>query len=314
MVVYIDLMFAANLAIDFALLWLTAWMVKRKPKIWRLLLAALAGALYVVMMFVPQLSFLYTFLVKIGLSLVMLWIAFGFHSLQMFARAFGAFYVINFAAAGCILGVHYLLQSTGELWEGMLFTASGGLAYRLTIGFGFVLLILPLGFILFRFVHASRISRQKLDSYIGEVAVEIGDATIVCPGLLDTGNRLSDPLTRAPVMVMEAALWEDRLPASWRGRLGKEGADRLLLDEDGQTFPWQDRLRIVPYRGVNRSSSFMLALKPDRVTVRLGGEDTVSEKVLIGLDGGTLSPDGAYRAIIHPELAGGPNTDKTAPS
>ncbi|MFD1904855.1 sigma-E processing peptidase SpoIIGA [Paenibacillus rhizoplanae] len=43
-------------------------MVKHKVIWWRLTLSALTGALYVVMMFVPELSFLYTFLIKFGLS------------------------------------------------------------------------------------------------------------------------------------------------------------------------------------------------------------------------------------------------------
>lgn len=302
MVVYIDLIFAANLLIDGILLWLTGWLVKLKVSWWRLALSALVGALYVVMMFVPELSFLYTFLIKFGLSVVMLWIAFGFRSLQSYLRVLGAFYIINFAAAGGIVGIHYLLQSSGDIWNGILFTSSGGQAYRMKIGFWFVLAVLPL-VLPFKLFHSSRVRREQLESYIGEVTVEIDGVTVVCPGLLDTGNRLSDPLTRIPVMVMEASLWEGHLPASWKGRLTQTSADTLLLETDGQSFAWQDRMRLVPYRGINRGSSFMLALKPDLVKIQLGEETFYSKRVLIGLDGGTLSGDGAYRAVIHPDLA-----------
>lgn len=303
LVVYIDLIFAANLLIDGILLWLTGWLVKLKVSWWRLALSALVGALYVVMMFVPELSFLYTFLIKFGLSVVMLWIAFGFRSLQSYLRVLGAFYIINFAAAGGIVGIHYLLQSSGDIWNGILFTSSGGQAYRMKIGFWFVLAVLPLVLLLFKLFHSSRVRREQLESYIGEVTVEIDGVTVVCPGLLDTGNRLSDPLTRIPVMVMEASLWEGHLPASWKGRLTQTSADTLLLETDGQSFAWQDRMRLVPYRGINRGSSFMLALKPDLVKIQLGEETFYSKRVLIGLDGGTLSGDGAYRAVIHPDLA-----------
>lgn len=303
LVVYIDLIFAANLLIDGILLWLTGWLVKLKMSWWRLAFSALVGALYVVMMFVPELSFLYTFLIKFGLSLFMLWIAFGFRSLQSYLRSLGAFYIINFAAAGGILGIHYLLQSSGDIWNGIMFTASGGHAYRLQIGFGFVLVMIPLVLVCFRAVHSSRIRREQLESYIGEVIVEIDGVTVSCPGLLDTGNRLCDPLTRIPVMVMEASIWEGYLPASWKGRLTQDGADRLLLETDGQSFAWQDRIRLVPYRGINRGASFMLALKPDLVVIKLGEDTFYNKRVLIGLDGGTLSGDGAYRAVIHPDLA-----------
>lgn len=297
------MIFAANLLIDGVLLWLTAWLVKLKVSWWRLGLSALVGALYVVMMFVPELSFLYTFLIKFALSLVMLWISFGFRSLQSYLRALGAFYIINFAAAGGILGFHYLLQSSGDIWNGIMFTSTGGQAHRLKIGFWFVLAVFPLVLFIFKLSQSSKVRREQLESYIGEVSVEIEGVSVVCPGLLDTGNRLSDPLTRIPVMVMEASLWEGHLPASWKGRLTQTGADTLLLETDGQSFAWQDRMRLVPYRGINRGSSFMLALKPDLVKIKLGGQTYTSKRVLIGLDGGTLSGDGAYRAVIHPDLA-----------
>lgn len=303
LVVYIDLIFAANLLIDGVLLWLTGWLVKMKVSWWRLILSAVVGALYVVMMFVPELSFLYTFLIKFSLSVIMLWIAFGFRSLQSYLRVLGAFYIINFAAAGGIVGVHYLLQNTGDIWNGILFTSTGGQAYRLKIGFWFVLAILPLVLLVFKLTHASRVRREQLETYIGEVSVEISGVTVTCSGLLDTGNRLSDPLTRTPVMVMEASLWEDHLPDTWRGRLTQDGVDRLLLETDGQSFAWQDRMRLVPYRGINRGAAFMLALKPDLVMIKLGEETFYNKRVLIGLDGGTLSGDGAYRAVIHPDLA-----------
>lgn len=106
--------------------------------------------------------------------------------------------------------------------------------------------------ICFKAVHSSRIRREQLETYIGEVVVEIDGVTVSCPGLLDTGNRLCDPLTRIPVMVMESSLWEGHLPETWKGRLTQDGADKLLLETDGQSFAWQDRMRLVPYRGVNR--------------------------------------------------------------
>ncbi|WP_187355393.1 sigma-E processing peptidase SpoIIGA ['Paenibacillus yunnanensis' Narsing Rao et al. 2020] len=313
LVVYIDLIFLANLLIDGVLIWLSGWLVKLKVPWWRLVLSALAGALYVVMMFVPELSFLYTFLIKFGLSVIMLLIAFGYRSLQSYLRVLGAFYIINFAAAGGIVGIHYLLQSSSDIWDGILFTAAGGQAYRFRIAFWFVLAALPIVLMLFKLVQSSRERRERLETYIGEVCVEIDGVCVTCTGLLDTGNRLSDPLTHIPVMVMESSLWEGHLPASWKGRLNRTGADRLLLETDGQSFAWQDRLRLVPYRGVNRGSAFMLALKPDLVRVTLGGECFCSRRVLIGLDGGVLSGDGAYRAIIHPELADPANAETAVP-
>lgn len=302
LVVYIDLIFITNLLIDGALLWLTAWMRKLRFRWWRLTVSAAVGALYVVMMFVPQLSFMYTFVIKFALSLLMLWIVFGFGSLQNYIRNMGAFYIINFAAAGGIIGIHYLLQNSGEIFNGIWYTASGGLSFELKIGFWFTFIMCFAVLLWFKLVYASRRKLENRQEYMGEVIAFVGDCQIHCTGLLDTGNQLTDPLTRTPVMVMEASLWKEKLPAAWMERLSEGEPDKLVLELDDEEFEWRDRLRLVPYRGVNRGSAFMLAIKPDAVEIRIGDQTSRSSKVLIGLDGGQLSGDRSYQAIIHPDL------------
>lgn len=305
MVVYLDLIFLMNLLIDGSLLAVTAWMRKRKVVVWRLLLSAAVGASYVVMMFLPELSFLFTFLVKFLFSVVMLWIAFGFGSLQNYLRNLGAFYIVNFAAAGGILGIHYLLQSSGDLWNGIWYSASGGMGFSLQIGTLFVLFVFFAVLIWFKLVISSRRRQELISSYLAEVKVRIGEAEICCTGLIDTGNQLTDPLSRLPVMVMETSLWSEFLPGSLKGLEAGSQADNLILEwSEDEEFPWRDRLRLVPYRGLNRGSQFMVALKPDEVTVMLEGREIRNTRVLVGLDGGSLSSEGAYRAIIHPSLAG----------
>ncbi|MGP0587706.1 sigma-E processing peptidase SpoIIGA [Paenibacillus timonensis] len=303
MIVYIDLLFLMNLLIDASLLLVTAWMRKQKIIFWRLALSAGVGAMYVVMMFLPELSFLYTFLVKFLFSVVMLWLAFGFGSLQNYLRNMGAFYIVNFAAAGGILGVHYLLQDSGEIWSGIWYSASGGLSFSIKIGAFFILVCFFIVLFWFKRVIAARQRQERIHSFLAEMEVRIGDTTIACTGLIDTGNQLTDPLSRLPVTVMEASLWEGVLPPSYRGKLADERADNLILELTGAgDFPWPERLRLVPYRGINKGTQFMLALKPDEVTVHLEGREHRTTRVLIGLDGGRLSTEGTYRAIVHPAL------------
>lgn len=305
LVVYIDLIFLTNLLIDGALLLTTAWMRKQQAKLWRISLSAVVGALYCLMMFLPALSFMYTFLTKFLFSLVMLWIAFGFGSLQNYLRNLGAFYVVNFVAAGGILGIHYLLMSSSDIWNGILFTQSGGFSFELKVGSFFSFAAFFAVLFWFRNVQKNKQRQERLTSFTGEVTVTIGDFSVTCTGLVDTGNQLTDPLSRLPVMVMEASLLEQKLPKGWKEQLAEGRADNLLLtlDED-DSFPWRDRLRLVPFRGINKGNGaqFMLALKPDEVCVQLEGNLYRTRRVLIGLDGGRLSTEGSYRAIIHPQM------------
>ncbi|MEF2964663.1 sigma-E processing peptidase SpoIIGA [Paenibacillus sp. M1] len=306
MVVYLDLIFLMNLLIDGSLLAATAWMRKLKPAIWRLILSAGVGASYVVMMFLPELSFMFTFIVKFLFSVAMLWIAFGFGSLQNYLRNLGAFYIVNFVAAGGILGIHYLMQNSGELWNGIFYTATGGMQFSLKVGAVFVLVVFFAVLAWFRLVLASRRRQERLASFFAEVRVRIDEAEVRCTGLVDTGNQLTDPLSRLPVMVMETSLFRDYLPDTLTEPGAGMQADNLLLEcAEDEAFPWRDRLRLVPYRGINKGSQFMLAMKPDEVGIMADGREFVTNRVLIGLDAGRLSAEGAYRAIIHPALTDG---------
>lgn len=305
MVVYMDLIFLANLLIDGAILTATARIRGVRPKPGRIALSALLGASYVVMMLVPSLSFMFTFFVKCLFSMAMIVIAFGFGGTQTFLRNLGAFYVVNFAVAGGMFGIHYMLQSSGEVMNGILITQSGGGVFMLKVApLLTVLLFMPLLW-LFRTVFVSAKRRRELTQYFAEVRIRIDEHETVCIGLIDTGNQLYDPLTRTPVMVAEAANWSDVLPESWLQRIRKAEVDQLIagIGTETETFPWQDRLRLIPYRGVNRGTQFMLALKPDKVVIVLNETEIVNEKVLVGLDGGKLCADGSYQAIIHPALA-----------
>ncbi|SEN12286.1 sigma-E processing peptidase SpoIIGA [Paenibacillus sp. OV219] len=301
--VYIDVLFMVNLLIDGSNLLLTAWVRSIRAKWWRVLLAAIIGALYAILIVFPPLSFLFTIVIKIALSFAMLLTAFGFGSVQHFVRNVGAFYGVNFAAAGAVLGAHYLLMnSSNKLWQTVV-TVNGSPSFMLKSSMLFVFCLVGVGYYIYRSVMTQRKERNLVTTHLAEVKVRVDGVEHTCTGLIDTGNQLYEPLTRTPVMVMEAAVWQDVLPASWIHQIREAQVDKLLASmTDEEPFIWRDRLRLVPYRGVNRGAQFMLAIKPDLVTIDREGELFESKKVLIGLDAGKLTHDGTYQAIIHPSL------------
>lgn len=302
MVVYIDLIFLANLFIDAVLLMVTAWMRKIRPVWWRLMVSSwnrrnvrghdvCAGT--VLFIYVPDQTGI------IGHNA-----AGGFWIWQhaKVSSYNGCFLHDQFCSCRWHFGDALFSPKYGELFNGIWYTASGGMSFELKIAFWFILFAFGGVMLFFRIVQSSKQRTERMSGFLGQVQVWIGQDHIECTGLLDTGNQLYDPLTRTPVMVMEAALWESYLPASWLRKCSEGNADQLVMELGDESFSWQDRVRLVPYRGINRSHSFMLALKPDRVEVVMNGAHFVHHRVLIGLDGGTLSAEGKYRAIIHPDV------------
>ncbi|UKS30268.1 sigma-E processing peptidase SpoIIGA [Paenibacillus sp. HWE-109] len=303
MVVYADLIFLLNFLMDAAMLIVTAKTRKISFKWWRIVGSSFLGAAYVVIMFLPVPLFLFTFSVKCMFCIGMIMTAFGFGSLQNLLRNLGTFLLVNFAVAGGMFGIHYVLASSSDVMNGIVFTQSGVALFQLNIGsMLFVLaLLIPLLW-WFKTVFQSTKQREVMTSFLAEITIHVGDYTASCKGLIDTGNQLYDPLTRTPVMVMEVSEWGDVFPEEWLKRIRSADVDQIISGLGEEAFEWQDRLRLVPYRGVNRNTQFMLAIKPDKVVITHNEVQTEAFKVLIGLDGGKLCHDGSYQAIIHPAL------------
>ncbi|OPH47522.1 sigma-E processing peptidase SpoIIGA [Paenibacillus ferrarius] len=303
MVVYADLIFLLNFLMDAAILIVTAKTRKISFKWWRIVGSSFLGASYVVIMFLPVPLFLFTFSVKCMFCIGMIMTAFGFGSLQNLLRNLGTFLLVNFAVAGGMFGIHYVLASSSDVMKGIVFTQSGVALFQLNMGgILFVLaLLIPLLW-WFKTVFQSTKQREVMTTFLAEITIHVGDYTASCKGLIDTGNQLYDPLTRTPVMVMEVSEWGDVFPAQWLERIRSADVDQIISGLGEEEFVWQDRLRLVPYRGVNRNTQFMLAIKPDKVVITHNQTQTEASKVLIGLDGGKLCSDGSYQAIIHPAL------------
>jgi stage II sporulation protein GA (sporulation sigma-E factor processing peptidase) len=306
MTVYVDLVFLTNLAVDGTVLLATAKTRHLVPARSRLFAAAIVGALYAAVMFWAHIPYLYSFGAKVLISLIMVLMTFGYGGPLQLVRNFGAFYLVNFATLGGVIGLNYLLQSSGSAWEGMTYTSEGGILLEWQMQLGLFMLTFLLSIWLFQSTSEVRRKRQELEQLFWTIEVKVEERIWTLQALLDTGNRLYEPLTRIPVMIMETGVWKDDLPLGWYERLKDESPDVLISEMDTSTtesYAWLNRLRLIPYRAVNGHSRLMLAVKPDVVLLSREGHPPIEvTRILIGLDGGTLSSEGNYRAIIHPDM------------
>lgn len=302
MIVYVDLIFFMNFVIDGILLLATGWTRKIKMKGWRIAAGAAVGAMYVILMLFPETSILFTLLFKFIFSVLMILVSFGMGRFQQFLRTMGAFYLVNFVAAGGILGIHYMLLSSGDVMNGIWYTHTGGFSFELKLSLGFVLIALLL--IVWFYLRVSKGAQRQAEvtQWITDLIVCLDEFEFNCKGLIDTGNRLYDPLTNTPVMVIEVEVMQSYIPESWVKRIQNAEVEQIFMDLDKTCFKGQERIRLVPFRGINKGGQFMLAIKPDEVKVRYNEQWITTSKVLVGLNGGKLSSDGSYQAILHPAL------------
>ncbi|MGE5552432.1 MAG: sigma-E processing peptidase SpoIIGA [Betaproteobacteria bacterium] len=131
--------------------------------------------------------------------------------------------------------------------------------------------------------------------------VELLDRQVRATALLDTGNRLTDPLTGHPVVILGSDLREELLPP--------EAAEAVAVAAENPAAgvsllagtPFASRVRLVPYSTLGREQGLLLCLRAD--TVRIAGkEGPATETALIAFHSQPLDRAGYYQALAHPVL------------
>lgn len=297
MTMYADVVFLTNAIIDYMLLYITGHICRQPLRKRRLLLASLVGAAYTVFLFFPPLSFAFTFLAKFLFSCFMLLLAFRWTRIWNHLRLLGVFYAVSFFIGGGLLGIHLMLKEKSEIVNGIVVTHTGSSGTDPTLWF--IVIGFPLLWWCTRRSYYSLKANRQADMQHVRLEVDVFGHTISCQGFIDTGNRLYDPLSRTPVTVMEAQIWEGILPKELMQQLdGDMQVDELNIPEEESC--WLERMRFIPYRTVSSQSSFLVAIRPDEVRIYTDDKAYRLTRMLIGLRTVRLTADGSYQAIVHP--------------
>ncbi len=202
MKVYIDLVYLFNFYLDTMILLTTALVLKRNTSWKRILLSSLCGSITILFLFIPLSSSL-LFLFKIVVALIMNIIAFRYIDLKYTISNLLYFYMISIILGGFL---YYLNLEFNATKIGRLF-----IQHHLNGTGIFLLLISPLILVLY-------IKQQKKNKTLYQLSYPIkivfkNKQEYVLNSFLDTGNRLIDPITNKPIILVEkGVLPETDLP------------------------------------------------------------------------------------------------------
>ena len=113
MVIYVDVLFVVNFFITYLLLFATSFLAKSEMKQYRAIIASLAGGLYSLVIICDKLNFLISTLGKIAVSILIVFIAFGFKRFTVFLKNFFVFYFSNLIFLGVIYAVYMYFSPNG---------------------------------------------------------------------------------------------------------------------------------------------------------------------------------------------------------
>ena len=218
MTVYLEYAIIDNLVINTLLLWFTFRTVKQAAPKWKILLSAVAGTVFALVLPLVNVA-LSGVTAGAGAAAVMVLLKIFVGALMVFIVQHKSFvrYILfllifvayTFALGGAIYGVTH---ATSALPKAVTSVPIG-----VFIGAGTVFL-----WVLFKLIKFLNV-RHSINNYLRDVIITYKDNKFKITSYLDTGNRLIDPKSNAPVVIITMSLFLKMFP--------DVSVDRILLNK-----------------------------------------------------------------------------------
>ncbi|WP_378951996.1 sigma-E processing peptidase SpoIIGA [Pelosinus sp. sgz500959] len=293
MYVYADVIFFINFVMNSVILLLTAWTADIKYKVWRILLSATVGSCYVLISLLPGMLMMAHFWFKMLMAFSLILLAFGFQPRRIIFLLVAFFYVISFILGGSVVGWLYFGQTSYYLGNSIILT---------NLSWTHLLWGSLLGISLVMIVVRRMIVRATRHSHLYQVILEYEKRRIELTAMLDTGNGLYTLIDRKPVILVNQHAIEPLLSQQVKYFLQNHSPETWLSNlNECMDLVWLSRVQIIPYHSIGHKS-MLLAFRLDYFMITGKGGDIDIGDVMIGIYSGTLSGDGAYDVLLHPQI------------
>lgn len=296
--VYVDVLLAVNFIMDFFILWVTGKACGLKIRVLRLFAGALLGAMYALVVFIPETSVLVSLGAKILCSFFMLLLAFAPLSPGRFCRAVCYMYLASFAMGGAVIGAVYIFSNK----QGAVHSLNGAAVLTGTFSYPWLIIAVLTALFLGNGGIAWVKKNFLAQRLVYKLIIGIEDKEIQVEALLDTGNQLTDSLTQKPVIIIGTQVLEGYVPLEILEAAGSDGNTDItglgnILEER-----WMKRLRLLNFNSVGKKHGLMVGLRADYAEVRTDIKTIRSEEIVIGLLKGALKKSSKYQALLPPQL------------
>ncbi|WHH58898.1 sigma-E processing peptidase SpoIIGA [Petroclostridium sp. X23] len=299
-VVYVDVLFIINFLVNYMLLWTTGKILKRNMSMIRLIIAAVIGAFYAVIMFFPAFKIYYTMLAKVLFSMMLVAVAYNVEKVKDFFRVLATFYVVSFTFGGTALGLFYFTD-IGAFAGAML---SNGIIY-FNLPWKTLVISSITAYIIIRITWRMFQRNIHKDNMLIPLHIIFDSRSICVDALIDTGNSLHDPISNFPVVIVEFQAIKELLPEEIQRIFNEYGENDLnIISKVMSDSLWISRFRLIPFSSLGKENGMLIGFKPDEVEIVEGDHKKDLKDIIVGIYNKRLSKDDKYRALLHPEVIG----------
>lgn len=270
--VYLDALFLLSGLIDYCLLLICGKLADVTAGKLRLLAGTVLGALYSLTVVIFFNSVFSALLTKLVASLLIVLLSYGFGRVSRFLRLWSVYIISNFTLIGSVLAIGWIRENDPY-----------------TIRFSNIVIAAVLFY-----VAVSLLLKRMIRMRDRDVTVEIEYCGKRCSlhALVDTGNLLRDPLSHAPVVIVDLCAVKSLFDSKTYSMLETVESENYLYL--ARTMGLSNRVRLIPYYTVGSKSELMLAFRPDAIFVN----QRELKHALVAFSPSHISSCGEFEALV----------------
>ena len=285
MIIYIDIIFIENIIMNTIILYVTAIILKQKVKIIRLIISAVIGSIYSILMYITKLNIYSSIISKFILSVVMAYVAFKPNDVKKIFKQIIIFYLTSFTFGGVAFALLYFVRPEDILYQNGVLIGTYPIKMILAGGI--------LGFIIITIAFKNIKSKLSKQDMFCDVKLKLEEKTLSFKAIIDTGNFLRDPISKAPVIIVEKETLKGFLPAEI-----VDNTHDIINGKNVELGAFSQRIRVIPFKSLGKENGLILGFKLNNALIEYQDIGYRAKNVIIGIYNGRLSRSGKYNALV----------------
>jgi len=262
MTIYIDIVFFINFFFDSILLFSTSLILKRNTNFKKIFLSSFIGAMSIFALFI-KINSLSLFIIKNFFAFFMVIVAFGYKNIKYTIKNFIYLYITSIVLGGFLYLINIEFSYKND---GIIFYNNG-----LSINFITLLVLSPI--IMYLYIKQIKDLKNNYSKYYQTKIYFKSGNVIKVSSFLDTGNNLTDPYKKRPIIIINKNLVKNEITL-----------ENTLL---------------IPYETIDKES-ILKCIKVKKINIIGVGE---KENVLLGISNNIINFDG-IDLILNNKLIG----------
>ena len=294
MTIYIDIVIIENLIMNYIILCATGIVSKNKIRYLRLIMASLLGAIYSVVAYMKILEIYSNIVLKILLSVIIVYIAYNPQTVKKLWKTLVMFYLVSFVFGGVAFSLIYIIKPQDIIMKNGLFLGTYPLK---TIILGAIVAFAII-------IIAVKIIRKKFTTkdMICDIEIMLNNKKINTKALIDTGNMLKEPITNTPVVVVEKILLYECIPKEILNNINQIIGGVLEKIPQQIQSQYISKLKLIPFSSLGKQNGMLLGIKVQQIKIIKESEEITKENIIVGIYQQSLTKNGEYQALMGMEF------------